>query len=56
MRDDRVNVGADAAGTEVLPYEAPQVVELGSFAELTLGGTTGQGESLGGGDSGIVGP
>jgi hypothetical protein len=54
MRDDRVNVGAHD-DAEAMPYEAPQLVELGSFAELTLGGTTGPGEGLGAGDSGCVG-
>jgi outer membrane lipoprotein SlyB len=52
MREDRVNVG-NTGDVESVPYEAPQLVELGSFADLTLGGTTGPGEGLGAGDSGV---
>ena len=52
MRDDRGNVGETGAD-DVAPYEAPQLLELGSFAELTLGGTQGAGEGLGAGDSGV---
>lgn len=54
MRDDRVNaVDTGVTDAEAAPYEAPQVVELGSFADLTLGGTQGDGEGLGAGDSGV---